>query len=96
MTLPPDPPIVAPTRGRWYRAWRIGRYVIGLAAVGAAAYAVSGKTDELQGATSYLAHLKWWWVVMAIGAEALSYLAYASVQRRLLRAGRVRIAAWCR
>jgi uncharacterized protein (TIRG00374 family) len=89
--MPPDPPIVAPARGRWYRAWRIGRYVVGLAAVGAAAYAVSGKTDELQGATSYLAHLRWWWVVLAITAEAVSYVAYASVQRRLLRAGGVRI-----
>ena len=91
MTVPPDPPIVAPTAGRWYRVWRIARFALGLAAVGAAAYAVSGKTDELRGATSYLDHLRWWWIVVAVGAEVCSYLALASLQRRMLRAGKVRV-----
>lgn len=70
-------------------AWRIGRYVLGIGALVAAVWAVSGKTDELQGATTYLAHLRWWWVVIALVAEAASYLAMSSLQRRLLRAGRV-------
>ena len=37
--------------------------------------AISGKTDELQGATTYLAHLHWEWLAVAFGAEAASYLA---------------------
>ncbi len=91
MTTPPDPPIVAPSAGRWYRVWRVSRYVLGLAAVGVAAWVVSGKTDELSGATTYLENLRWWWVVVAVAAEAVSYLALASLQRRLLRAGGVRV-----
>ncbi|MGH9055679.1 MAG: hypothetical protein ACRDYY_07425, partial [Acidimicrobiales bacterium] len=86
---PPDPPIVAPSAGRWYRIWRVARYAFALAALGAAVYAVSGKTDELNGATTYLAHLRWEWLVVAIGAEAVSFIAYAALQRRLLLAGEV-------
>jgi uncharacterized protein (TIRG00374 family) len=71
--------------------WRIARYVLGLAAAGLAVWAVSGKTDELSGATTYLAHLRWWWLVVAVAAEAASYLALASLQRRLLHAGRVEV-----
>lgn len=91
MTTPPDPPIVAPSAGRWYQVWRVARYLLGLAAVGFAAWVVSGKTDELSGATTYLRHLRWWWVAVAVGAEAVSYLALASLQRRLLRSGGVRV-----
>jgi len=91
VSTPPDPPIVAPSAGIWYRVWRVLRYVIGLAAVGAAIWAVTGKTDELRGATTYLAHMRWWWVAVAVGAEAASYLAYSSLQRRLLLAGAVRV-----
>ena len=68
---------------------RVGRYVIGLAGAGLAAWVISGKTDELEGATTYLAHLRWWWLAVALAAESASYLAYASMQRRLLRAGEV-------
>lgn len=91
VTTPPDPPIVGPTAGRWYRIWRVARYVLGLAAVGVAAWVISGKTDELSGASGYLEHLRWYWVVVAAAAEAVSYLSLASLQRRLLWSGRVKI-----
>jgi putative heme transporter len=91
VTTPPDPSIVAPSAGRWYGVWRVLRYLIGLAAVGAALWAITGKTDELRGATTYLSHMRWWWLVVAVGAEGASYLAYASLQRRLLIAGKVRV-----
>lgn len=91
MSTPPDPPIVPPSAGRWYRVWRVARYVVGLAAVGAAIWAITGKTDELSGASRYLSDLRWGWVVFALGAEAASYLANASVQRRLLLSGRVSV-----
>jgi uncharacterized membrane protein YbhN (UPF0104 family) len=91
VTTPPDTPDVAASTSHWRKVWRIARYVIGLALLGAAAWAVSGKTDELQGATTYLAHLRVGWLLVALGAEGASYLAYASLQRRLLFAGRVKI-----
>ncbi len=89
MTEPALPPIAARTAFRWAPVWRVGRYVIGLAGAGLAAWVISGKTDELEGATTYLAHLRWWWLAVALAAESASYLAYASMQRRLLRAGEV-------
>lgn len=90
---PPDPPIVAPGPGRWRRAWPVIRIVVGLAATGVAAWVVSGKTQELSGITNYLDHLRWWWLIVAVGAELLSYAALSSLQRRLLRAGKVRVPA---
>lgn len=91
VTTPPDPPIVAPSAGRWYAVWRIARYLIGLAAVGVAAWVVSGKTDELSGASTYLENLRWYWMLIAAFAEGVSYLAVASLQRRLLWCGHVKI-----
>ncbi len=91
VSTPPDPPIVAPSAGRWYLVWRIVRFVLGFAVAGVAIWAITGKTDELSGATAYLSNLRWGIVVVALGAEAVSYLAYASLQRRLLLAGKVRI-----
>ncbi len=92
VSTPPDPPIVPPSAGRWYRVWRIGRYVLGLAVAGVAIWAITGKSDELSGASTYLSNLRWGVVVLALGSEAVSYLAYASLQRRLLLAGKVRVA----
>jgi uncharacterized protein (TIRG00374 family) len=69
----------------------VARFVFGLAAAGAAAWLISGKTDELQGATSYLSHLAWGWLLLALVAEGVSYLCFASLQRRLLGAGHVRV-----
>jgi uncharacterized protein (TIRG00374 family) len=62
---------------------------LGIALAGLAIYLVQGKTDELSGAGSFLTNLRWWWLVPAAGAEALSYLSFAAMQRRLLLAGEV-------
>lgn len=67
------------------------RIVVALAAVGVAAWVVSGKTDELRSVGGYLDHLRWWWMIVAVGAELVSYAALSSLQRRLLRSGQVRI-----
>jgi uncharacterized protein (TIRG00374 family) len=91
LSTPPDPPIVSPSAGRWYRVWRIARFVLGLALAGVAVWVVAGKTDELRGASTYLAHLRWGFVAAALVVEAASYLAYASLQRRLLQVGDVRV-----
>jgi uncharacterized protein (TIRG00374 family) len=91
VSTPPDPPLVPPSAGRWYQVWRVGRFVLALALAGVAVWVVTGKTDELSGASDYLAHVRWGFVVAALAAEALSYVAYASLQRRLLLAGKVQV-----
>ncbi|HET9076203.1 MAG TPA: YbhN family protein [Acidimicrobiales bacterium] len=90
---PPDPPIVAAGPGPWRRAWPVFRVVVALAAVGLGGWVVSGKTDELRSVSGYLDHLRWWWMLVAVAAELLSYTALSSLQRRLLRCGRVRVPA---
>jgi uncharacterized protein (TIRG00374 family) len=91
VSTPPDPPIVPPSAGRWYGVWRIGRFVVGLALAGVALWVIAGKADELSGASDYLVHLRWGFVVAALGAEAVSYVAFATLQRRLLLVGDVSI-----
>lgn len=91
METPPDPPIVAPGRGPWSRAWPFVRLVAVLAAVGIASWVISGKTEELAGVTTYLRRMQWLWVAVAVAAETTCYLALSSLQRRLLRSGGVRV-----
>jgi putative heme transporter len=91
LSTPPDPPVVPVSAGRWYRVWRVLRYVIGLAIAGVAIWAITGKTEELSGASAYLSNLRWGVLLIALGAEAVSYLALASMQRRLLLAGDVKV-----
>jgi uncharacterized protein (TIRG00374 family) len=77
-------------RSQW-TVWRILRYLISLGMIVLAGYIVSGKTDELGGATGYLEDLRWYWLVIAAMAEAGSIVAFAALQRRLLSAGHVQI-----
>jgi uncharacterized protein (TIRG00374 family) len=89
--VPPDPPVISPEAGVAGRVWRWARYVLGLALAGVAIWAVLGKSDELSGATTALAHLRWAWLAPALVAEVASYLSFASMQRRLLAAGGIDI-----
>ena len=68
------------------------KILVSLGALGLAVYALSGKDSELTGIRGYLDHLRWWWLVIAMGAEMVSYAALSSLQRRLMRAGSVRVA----
>jgi hypothetical protein len=65
------------------------KYVVGLGLAGFALWALAGRTGELSGASTYLNHLRWWWLVPAAAAEAGSLVAFALVQKRLLAAGHV-------
>jgi hypothetical protein len=67
------------------------KYVVGLALAGLALWALTGRTGELSGASSYLDRLRWWWLVLALAAEAGSLVAFALMQKRLLEAGRVHV-----
>ena len=42
-------------------------------------------------ALSYLSHLRWQWLVTAVGAEVLALIAFGALQRELLKAGGVRM-----
>ncbi|MGC8514307.1 MAG: lysylphosphatidylglycerol synthase transmembrane domain-containing protein [Acidimicrobiales bacterium] len=95
MTEPTDRRASDPTVLRRFlrRSWPALRMIVGLGAVGVGAWAISGKTGELSGITGYLNRLRWWWMVLAVVGEFASYAALSSLQRRLLRAGRVKIKA---
>jgi uncharacterized protein (TIRG00374 family) len=75
------------------KIWRWARYVVGIAAVAAAADALAGRRDELQGIRAYLGRVRIEWVAAAVLAEAVSLLAFAALQRRLLRSGSVDVGA---
>jgi uncharacterized protein (TIRG00374 family) len=81
----------APRRRLLRRAWPWLKYVVGLVLAGLALWALAGRTGELSGASSYLGHLRWWWLALAVLAEAGSLAAFALIQKRLLVAGRVHV-----
>jgi uncharacterized membrane protein YbhN (UPF0104 family) len=63
--------------------------MLSLVLVGVAAYIVAGRTDELAGAGTYLADLRWYWFGIASALEVVSIVAYAALQGRLLAVGDV-------
>jgi putative heme transporter len=79
-----------PNKRQLRRWWRPFRVVAGFALVGVAAWVITGKTSELSGASAFLTQLRWYWLVMGGLAELGSFMALASVQRLLLRAGGIR------
>ncbi|MGA2036351.1 MAG: YbhN family protein [Acidimicrobiales bacterium] len=78
-------------RRRLGRAWPWLRYVLGLGLAALALWALSGRRGELSGATRYLSHIDWVWLLLGVGAEVASLVAFGLVQQRLLEAGRVRM-----
>jgi uncharacterized protein (TIRG00374 family) len=81
----------APKRPWIRRAWPWLKYVVGLSLAGVTLWALAGRTGELSGASNYLAHLRWWWLALAVAAEGGSLVAFALVQKRLLAAGHVHV-----
>ena len=75
---------------RQSRAWRYIRFAIGLALGGVALWAVSGQGGELTGASAELSRLNVGWLLVAILVEALSLVAFARLDQRLLSCGGVR------
>ena len=80
-----------PSKRQLRRYWRPFRVVVGFALVGVAAWVITGKTSELAGASAFLTQLRWFWLVLGGLAELGSFVALATVQRLLLRAGGVRM-----
>lgn len=73
------------------RSWRWIRYLVGIGLAALALWALSGRRGELTGASGYLAHTMWPWVVLAAVLELASIVAFALVQQELLAAGDVSV-----
>lgn len=74
------------------RVWPVGKYVIGLGLAALAFYQLTGHSSELAETSAALRRLRWGWVLLAAAAEAGSFLAFALLQRKMLRAGAVDVA----
>jgi putative heme transporter len=81
---------------RWWagvrRVWPVGKYVLGLGLAALAFYQLTGHSSELAETSTALRRLRWEWVLLAAAAEAGSFLAFALLQRKMLRAGGVDVA----
>ncbi|MDQ1506679.1 MAG: putative heme transporter [Actinomycetota bacterium] len=89
---PSDAQPVAPGRGGRRRLFRhAARIVIGLGLAALAISVVSSRSREFTGTADLVEHARWQWLVLAVPAEAASLLAYAALERRLLRAGETSI-----
>jgi hypothetical protein len=84
-----EAPAVAVSKKRRFWVSPVVRFVVGIVLGGVALYAVSGQRGELTGVTSELSHLNPFWVLVAVVAEFVSFLAFARMQGRLLECGSV-------
>ncbi len=76
-------------RARLRRQWPHVKFVGGLGLGAVAVWVLTGRRGELAGASGYLDHLRWGWIILGAAAEGGSLVAFAMVQRNLLRAGGV-------
>jgi putative heme transporter len=74
------------------RVWLAARLVLLAVLAYIAVQVILANSAELSGASGYLDRAHWDWIAAALVAEAVSYLAFAQLQRRLLLAGGVRTA----
>ena len=66
------------------------RWVAGLGVLALAVDVLSSHTGELSTVGTAFAHLRWWWLLPALVAEAASVLSFVVLERRLLAAGGLR------
>jgi len=83
-------PAAAPTRSRRFA---VARFCLGLALGGLVLWALNGQRGELIGASKALSHLRLGWLFVAAAFEVASFVCFGLLQRRLLRAGGVRVSA---
>jgi putative heme transporter len=79
----------APPRAKAHRLRGALHLLFGLVVAGVVLYVVGGQRGELEGALSYLSHLRALWVTVAAVTEVLAIAAFGALQRQLLIAGDV-------
>jgi hypothetical protein len=67
----------------------VARYVLGVGVLVLAVWVLSSHTDELSGLSTALDTLNWWWIPMAVVAEALSFVCFTGMEQKLLTSGGV-------
>src|SRR6266581_8620470 len=78
------------SRTRWLRSpWL--RNGVGIAVLALALAILVDHRHDLTSASRVIADLHWYWLLLAVGAEAASMIVFARLQRWLLRAGGVRM-----
>ncbi|MGH9068507.1 MAG: lysylphosphatidylglycerol synthase transmembrane domain-containing protein [Acidimicrobiales bacterium] len=77
-------------RPPWPRTLAVLKFLVGLGLAAVALIVVLGQKGELADASDYLAHLRSGWVAVAAASELAAIVAFAGLQGRLLRSGRVR------
>lgn len=65
------------------------KVVFALVAVGLIGWVLKDHSAELAGASAYLTHIRWEWIIVGVAAELGSIVTYALVQQRLIQAGGV-------
>jgi hypothetical protein len=82
-------PTVRPHPSPGWRTW--GKRVLTVVLLAAAAWAAFERRSQISDASGMLSRTRLWWVLAAVGAEILSMVAFARLQRWLLKAGGVRV-----
>jgi putative heme transporter len=72
--------------------WRRLRLAVAAGVLGAAVWFMVAQFQELESAARQLTHVRAGWMALAVAAEAGSMLAFALLQRRLLRASGTKVA----
>jgi putative heme transporter len=85
-TRPVDPPETAPRRRP-----SLVKTVLTVVAMLVVVVLLVAQRGQLVSAVAALRHLRWWWVVAAVGLEGLSMAAFARLQRTMLQAGGTRL-----
>ena len=86
--------MASPTKRALRRIRRPFRVVAGFVLLGVACWVIAGKSSELSGAGAFLSQPRWEWLALGTLAELASFLAMASLQRALLRAGDINCRLW--
>jgi putative heme transporter len=71
------------------RFWPVARYLLGIGVLVLAVWVLSSHTDELSGLSTALDNLNWWWIPLALVAEALSFVCFTGMEQKLLTSGGV-------
>lgn len=74
--------------------WRLLRRAVEVVMVAGGVYAFWRERGQVEQAAKLFDHLRWWWVGVAALAETASMVAFARLQRWLLRAGGVPTRLW--